>query len=162
MGWSFLHVMGWATYLGGALVMELVWRPAQDHMPASQIAEACRWMGRRYRWVAATALGATGISGAGLVAGDGRPLDLATPYGRTVAALALMWLAMVASLAAITFLGHPGLHVRMPADLSEPEREAAREEVRRAITRMDRLLRVDLLLAIVATLLGASLSSGTG
>lgn len=160
MFWSFLHVLGWSTYVGGALVMELVWRPAQEAMPQSQIAVACQWMGRRYRWTAAVALALIGISGVAMVLRGDERLTWSTPWGRTVTALIIVWLAMSVVLATITFSGHPGLHARMPPDATDEERDAAREQVRRAISRMDRLLRLDLLLALAGALLGATLHSG--
>jgi uncharacterized membrane protein len=158
--WSFLHVLGWSTYIGGALVMELIWRPAQEEMPQSQIAVACQWMGRRYRWIAAMALALTGISGSAMALSSDEELTLSNPWGRTLVASVVVWLALVVTLAMITFYGHPSLHTRMRADLSEDERRAARERVRRAIHRMDILLRVDLFLALLAGLLGASLHVG--
>jgi uncharacterized membrane protein len=160
MWWSFLHVLGWSTYIGGALVMELIWRPAQEQMPQSQIAVACQWMGRRYRWIAAMALALTGVSGLAMALRSDEEPTLSTPWGRTLMALVVVWLALVVTLAMITFYGHPSLHARMRADLSEEERAAARERVRRAIHRMDILLRVDLFLALLAGLLGASLHVG--
>jgi uncharacterized membrane protein len=160
MWWTFLHVLGWSTYIGGALVMELIWRPAQEDMPQSQIAVACQWMGHRYRWIAAMALGSIGVSGAALLAQSDRHLSLSSSWGRTMWALILLWVALVITLGAIAFYGHPSLHSRMRADLSEEERKAARERVRRAIHRMDILLRVDLALALLATLLGAGLQVG--
>lgn len=158
--WSMIHVLGWSTYLGGAIVMELVWRPAQDAMPQSQIAVACRWMGRRYRWVAAVSLVLIGVSGAALLVRSDETLTVATSWGRTMWALILSWVAMAVVLAALAFHGHPNLHTRMPAELTEDQRRAAREQVRRAIRRMDVLLRVDLALALLAALLGAGLRTG--
>lgn len=160
MWWTFLHVVGWSTYIGGALVMELIWRPAQNAMPQSQIAVACQWMGHRYRWIAALSLAALAVSGVGLLATSDHELTLSTSWGRTTWALILVWVALAATLAAIAFYGHPSLHTRMRADLTDDERRAAREQVRRGIRRMDVLLRIDLALALVAGLLGSSLHSG--
>jgi uncharacterized membrane protein len=160
MWWSFLHVLGWSTYIGGALVMELIWRPAQEAMPQSQIAVACQWMGRRYRWVAASSLVLIGVSGVPMLIRSDESLTWSTSWGRTMAALILVWLAMSATLAGIAFYGHPSLHSRMSADATDEERKASREQVRRAIARMDKLLRLDLFLALLAALLGAGLHSG--
>jgi uncharacterized membrane protein len=76
--WTFVHVVSWSTYVGGALVMELVWRPAQQALPPSQTAVACQWMGRRYRWLSLVALLAAGVSGVARL--DGAP-DLGTSRG---------------------------------------------------------------------------------
>lgn len=160
MWWSLLHVLGWSTYVGGALVMEFVWRPAQEAMPQSQIAVACQWMGRRYRWVAGVALALIGISGVAMLIRGDEELTLSTAWGRTAVALMLVWVAMAITLGSITLHGHPSLHTRMSADATDAERDAAREQVRRAIARMDKLLRLDLILALLAALLGVVLHSG--
>lgn len=158
--WSFVHVVSWATYLGGALVMELIWRPAQADLPPSQTAVACQWMGRRYRWIAAGALAGLGLSGAALVADGDRSLSLSDSYGRTLLAVAILWAVLVVTLASLSFVTHPGLHTRTRVDLTDEQRAAAREAVRRSIVRMDRALRFDLLVGLVAAFLGASLHSG--
>ena len=168
--WTFVHAMSWSVYVGGAVVMEFVWRPAQQALPPSQTAVACQWMGRRYRWVASAALLAAGLSGAARLFESGylsasrpwfrAPLTLSDGYGRTMLVLVVLWLALLTTVTMLTFIAHPALHTRMAADLTDQERRAARERVARAIRRMDRILRFDLYVALVALLLGASLSSG--
>lgn len=166
--WTFVHVVAWSTHVGGTLVMELVWRPAQAHLPPSQTAVACQWMGRRYRWLALTALLAAGASGAVRLAdadlrspsAPADPLSWSHGYGRTMIAAVVVWVALLAILGLLAVLAHPALHVRTPADMTDAERQAARQQVRRAITRMDRLLRLELVLALVALALGASLAHG--
>lgn len=168
MLWSFLHAVSWAVYVGGALVMELVWRPAQADLPPSQTAVACQWMGRRYRWLALLALLGAGASGFARVAdaaartpgSPADPLSWSTSYGRTLLALVVLWVVLLGVLAILSVVAHPALHGRTTADMPEPERQAARRRVQRAIRRMDRLLRVELGLALVALALGASLHTG--
>lgn len=157
----YVVLLAWSVYLGGALVMELVWRPAQAGMPMSQIGVACQVMGRRYRWIALSMLGVIGVVGLALV--PGRPPDavtLATGFGRTLAALAVCWLALVVLVTGMAFLAHPALHYRTGVSMSPEERAQARERVARSIRRMDRMLRLELGVALVATLLGASLPAG--
>lgn len=152
--WSYVHVVSWSVYVGGALVMELVWRPAQAAIPPSQTAVACQWMGRRYRWISLFALLAAAASGIARL--DGSP-DLGTARGRLVVAAAVLWVLLAAILGSLALAAHPALHVRTPATMSEEDRAAARQEVRRAIRRMDLLLRLELTLALVALLVGAML-----
>lgn len=144
--WGFVQLSAWAIYAGGAFAMEAIWRRTQPSLPQSQIAVACQWMGRRYRWMAAIALGAAAAGGSGVEATAGSDPGPAGPL------VWLGWLALVFVLALITFVGHPSLHVRSGADLSDEERAAARAEVARAIRRMDVLLRVDLVLAALTLL----------
>ncbi len=164
MSWSlaaaYVLLLAWSVYLGGALVMELVWRPAQEGLPMSQIGVACRRMGRRYRWIALSMLGLIGAVGLPLVlTGDG-PLAVSTRHGRTVAGLVACWLVLAALVSGMAFLAHPALHSRTSAGMSPEERERARARVGRSIRRMDVLLRLELGVALVATLLGASLPAG--
>lgn len=168
--WAFIHVLSWATYVGGALVMEFIWRPAQQHLPPSQTAVACQWMGRRYRWVALWSLLGAGASGLGRLVASGQmsfsspvfsePLVLSDSYGRTILAATVLWAVMLGTVGLLSLVAHPALHVRMRSDMSDEERTAARSAVMKAIKRMDIVLRVDLVLAAVAALLGASLSFG--
>lgn len=159
-----LHALGWAAYLGGAVYMEVVWRPAQEHIPPSQTNVLCQRMGQRYRWLALSALALLAATGVGLVLvgpATTRPsLSLSGSYGRTLAALALCWAALVTLVAVMAVVAHPALHARTPAEMTAAERAIARESVRGAIRRMDLLLRVELGVAVVAVVLGTSLRFG--
>lgn len=165
---GFLHVAAWSTYMGGILVMELAWRPAQKDMPPSQTAVACQWMGRRYRWISLMALLVAGLSGilrASVVSlrspsVPADPFSLGHSYGRTLMAGIAVWAIQLAILATLAVLAHPALHVRTPAEMDESARQEARQKVRRAIRRMDILLRTEIALALLALLLGASLAHG--
>lgn len=159
-----LHALGWATYLGGALFMELAWRPAQEHVAPSQINVVCQRMGRQYRWLALSALALIALSGVGLVLAEPAalrpPLALAEPYWATLLALALCWATLVTLVSVMAVVAHPGLHARTPAAMTPGERAAAREEVRRAIRRMDVLLRCELGVGVLAVALGTSVRLG--
>ena len=123
--------------------MELVWRPAQRALPAAQTGAVCATMGRRYRWLALGALVVAGATGLPRVAGAVR-----------VSAL-VCWAALVTIVSYTSARAHPALHARTSADLDPGERAAARAQVARAIRRMDIVLRVELALALVGTLLVA-------
>jgi hypothetical protein len=77
-----------------------------------------------------------------------------------VVALGACWVALVGIVSMMTFFAHPALHVRTTSDLDPDARAVARERVARAIRRMDRCLRAELVLALVATLVLATLSAG--
>ena len=165
MSWTFVaryvDLLAWSVYLGGALVMELVWRPAQEHMPMSQIGVACQRMGRRYRWIALAMLCVIGVTSLTMLPGRAPDtLTLSSRFGRSVLTLVLLWFVLVALVASMAFSAHPALHVRMSSDLDPDARAAARAEVGRAIRRMDRILRSELVIALVATVFAASLPAG--
>ncbi len=142
--------------------MEWVWRPAQEHLPAAQTAEACRRMGRHYRWLALSSLVVIGATGWARLeeADSGSSLSLDHSYGRTLWTLVGLWFALVGLVGVLTVVAHPALHRRASSELDATQFAVSREEVRRANARMDRVLRADLVVALVAALLGASLSAG--
>lgn len=160
--WTYLGLLAWAVYLGGALVMELVWRPVQEHLPMAQIGVACQQMGRRYRWVALTMLMTTGAAAVADLVARAPDVSLSPddPYGRTVLVLGVCWVTLVGIVGLMAFLAHPALHVRMASDLDPEARAVARARVARAIARMDRCLRAELIVALVTTFVVATLTVG--
>lgn len=158
-----LQIAGWALYVGGALSMELIWRPAQEAIPPSQINVVCQRMGRRYRWIALGALALIAASALGQLARSGEApalLSLGHPYGRTVLVSALGWGVLVAVVVTLAVVAHPALHVRMDGSASQEERARTRAAVAVAIRRMDHLLRFDLAVALGTALFVASLPWG--
>jgi len=160
--WAYFGLLSWAVYLGGALVMEFVWRPAQEHLPMAQIGVACQQMGRRYRWIALTMLVVAGGSAVAELMARVPVVSLSPHdrYGRTVLVLGACWVTLVGLVGMMAFLAHPALHVRMPGDLDPEARAAARARVARAIGRMDRCLRAELVVALVTTFVVATLAVG--
>jgi len=154
---GFALTLAWALYLGGTVTMELVWRPVQRYLPPGQVNVLCQKMGRRYRWIALASLA---IAGGALAPALRRPHLLSSPYGRTVCAGFACWALLAAGVLTMALLAHPALHLRHDASLSAEEHAVARERTRRAIRRMDVLLRSEIVLAFVAVLLAASLPSG--
>ncbi len=153
---GFVFTLSWSLYLGGILAMELVWRPVQHYLPPGQVNVVCQRMGRRYRWIAIGALAVVG----GVLARSLRGHPLSSPYGLTVCASLACWALLAAEVVTMAVLAHPALHVRQDPSLSTAERAAARERTRRAIRRMDVMLRSEMALALVGALLAASLPSG--
>lgn len=160
--WTYLELLAWSVYLGGAIVMEFVWRPAQAHLPMSQIGVACQRMGRSYRWIALSMLGVIALTGLARLPGRDpeASLSISEPYGRTLVALVVCWVLLVGLVTLMAFLAHPALHGRTPSGMPEEERAAARAEVARAIKRMDVCLRSELVLALGASLLATTLRFG--
>jgi len=167
---DWLHAVGWSVHVGGAVTMEFILRYAQRTMPPSQVAEVCKRSGMRYRWFALAALlvvGATGglmvlrLDDAELAARPGSPeLSLGDAYGRTLLLLSLLWCGLVASVSAMAFWAHPAQRRRSSPGMTREEIQVERERVGRAIKIMDRILKSELILSVVALGVGASLSAG--
>jgi uncharacterized membrane protein len=155
---GFVFTLAWALYLGGSVAMEFIWRPVQRFVPPGQVNIVCQRMGRRYRWIA---LGSLAVAGGALAPALRRShFTLSSAYGRTAWAGLTCWALLVLGVMTMALLAHPALHLRQDASLSSAERAAARERTRRAIRRMDLLLRADIAVALVAVLLTVSLPSG--
>jgi len=164
---ALFHTVGWAVYVGGALSMELLWRPAQEAIPPSLVNVVCQRMGRRYRWIALCALAVIAASGFGQLVDAGllngsfpESLSPSGRYGRTLLMLGIGWLTLVGIVVMLAVVAHPALHVRTSGAATPEERAASRAAVARAIRRMDFLLRLDLAVGFISALLAASLPSG--
>jgi len=168
LAWT--HALAWAVYVGGSITMEWVLRYAQRTMPPSQVSIVCKRSGSRYRWVGLGALGVAGLTGALLVARidtgtllsrPGHPeLSLFDPYGQTLATLTVLWALLVAASASMAFSLHPAQSRRSSPEMSQEEIQDERQRVGRAIARMDRVLKFELVASVVSIALGASLRAG--
>ena len=164
------HAIAWAVYAGGAVTMEWVLRYAQREMPPSQVGVVCKNAGMRYRWLGLGALAVIGLTGAlmlmrvddgELAARAGSPeLALSDAYGRTMLLLALAWVALAATVAAMAFWLHPAQRKRSHPEMTRDEIAAERQRIGVAIKRMDRALKFELVLAVLAVGIGASLHTG--
>ncbi len=142
-GLGYLFTLEWAVYVGGALFMELVWRPLQRHVPPQQTGVLCNSMGRRYRWLALACLVAMAATGAAWQL-DGGGLAAWRAGG-----LAAAWGSLVALVAGMGLLVHPRSHARLqPGE----DRAALRRRRQRAIKVMDVMLRAELAVALLGAL----------
>lgn len=165
-----VHAAGWAVYVGGPITMEVILRYAQKTMPPSQVAVVCKNSGGRYRWLALGALLVIGASGLAMVLRlseaelAGRPgdpaLSLSDAYGRTLLLLGVGWVALFGMVATMAFWMHPAQARRSRPDMTPEEIQAERQRVGRAIFRMNRLLKAELVLAIAMVAVGATLHQG--
>jgi uncharacterized membrane protein len=164
------HAWAWAIYAGGAVTMEFILRFAQRTMPPSQVAVVCKNAGGRYRWFALGSLLAIGLTGVLMVIRTstadlaGRPgdpvLSLNDPYGRTLLLLSVGWLVLMGIVATMAFWMHPAQARRSRPDMTQEEIQAERRRVGRAISRMNHLLRAELVIALAMLAVGASLHQG--
>lgn len=167
---AWLHTAAWAVYVGGALTMDWVLRYAQREMPGPQVGVVCKNAGMRYRWLALGCLVVIGVTGgwmllriddAELLAREGSPvLSLSDSYGRTILLLTLAWGLLLATVAFMAFVLHPAQRKRSKPEMTKEEIAAERQRVGRAITRMDKALKFELVLSVVSVGIGASLHAG--
>jgi uncharacterized membrane protein len=144
-----VHVASTALYLGGAVTMELVLRYAQRELPGPQTAVTCQVSGRIWRWWAQAALV---VAGATFIISATRA---ASPAAVLVVYL-FIWCSLGAVLTVMSYRAHPALARKVSPDASFEERSRSRDELKKAIATMDRLLRAELGLATLLTVVSAS------
>lgn len=158
---GYLFTVEWAVYLGGALFMELVWRPLQRHLAPAQTGALCNAMGRRYRWLALVSLGLIAVTAVAwqVVGGSAPPASDGAGAARAgsveawrAVVLAGTWAVLVALVTAMGLLVHPRSHARVRR---AEDAAALRRRRLRAIRAMDVLLRAELAVALTGALAAA-------
>lgn len=163
---AYLHVLGVATYLGGAVIMEFVVGPAQKAIPPAQAQVMGKKTADRFLIFAWSALGLILASGILRLYSTGSESMLFgdnlwdTPYGRTLLAMVLFWCVLVTNGAIITFVLRPKLAGRTGAGVSAAQVQAHQQGQLSAVRWVERLTRIDLGVALIVALLGSALQFG--
>lgn len=159
---AWIHILAWAVYLGGAIAMEFILRHAQSFMRGSQVAVVCQNSGRKYRWlsfVCLLLLLVTGLMRAGITESTESTEITETTllYSFLLFSIVLIWVLLLGILGLLSFHIHPEMHLRVSPSMTEQEVTIERQRVGVAIRQMDIWVRIELLLALLATLAGAAL-----
>lgn len=166
---AFIHDLAIATYVGGAIAMEFILGPAQRAIPPAQAQVMGEKTSERFLlivWISLILILLTGVWRLylkGLLGGTSfftPPLTLDFAYGRTALALFIIWIVLAVNGALITFVFRPRLTSRMTAGVSQSQAASSRDSMMSAATWIEWLTRVDLVFALLAVLLGASLVWG--
>ncbi len=137
---SAVQLCATALYLGGAVTMELVLRYAQRELPGPQTAVTCQVSGRRWRWWAQGSLAVAGLAFFGSSRSQPPPPALGVAYWT-------VWTVLAGVLLVMSYRAHPAMARKIDPGADSEERRRRREELKKAIARMDRLLRTELALA---------------
>ncbi len=145
--------VSWAIYLGGALIMSLVWKPVQKYLPPGQTAIVCETMGRKYKWIGLGSLSLFALSWLGLgfqsllVSKSG--LDYSNFTVLLGAVAVILWMALVYLVLSMGLKIHPSSHVRISAVLDSEKRDEIKLARKAAIKKMDLMLKVELMVALL-------------
>lgn len=166
---GFLHDLSICTYVGGAVAMEFILNPAQQTIPPAQAQIMAEKSSDRFLilvWVSLIVILITGVvrlQMKGLIGWDPiftAPLSWQFSYGRTVFTMFFIWIILAINGSLITFLFRPKLKGKLGAGTSQSQATEDRNAKISAATWIQNLSRVDLALALLALLLGASLLRG--
>lgn len=161
---SFIHDLSIAVYIGGAVAMEFVLAPAQASIPPAQAQIMGEKTSNRFLILVWSSLALILITGLlrlqmnGMLNADG--LSMGDSYGRTLWAMLTLWLVLAINGGLITFVFRPTLQGKLKAGSSQAGANDARDAKMKAATWIQHITRADLVIAIIVTLLGASLSRG--
>ncbi|MDA8279280.1 MAG: CopD family protein [Actinomycetota bacterium] len=165
---AFLHLLAVAVYVGGSVAMEAILGPAQRYVPPAQAQVLAQRSADRFLvlvWSSLALLPASGmllffsLSDQKLVTGGG---IFTTGSGRTLLAMMALWAVLVVNGALITFVYRPRLTTKASGRAGGAAVGAQLQTMQQAATWVSRLTRIDLAVALVVVLLGASLAYGNG
>lgn len=166
---GFVHDLSIAIYLGGAVAMEFVLSPAQKLIPPAQAQIMGEKTADRFLvlvWISLVLIVITGLwrlQARGMFGGESlfsAPLTWDYSYGRTVFGLLFIWVLLTINGALITFVLRPRLKGKLGAGSTSGQANQDLDAKLQAATWIGHLSRADLVLALVAVLLGASLFWG--
>jgi len=158
-----VHDLSVAVYVGGAVAMEFILGPAQKMIPPAQAQIMGQKSADRFLvlvWVSLLLILVSGLLRMyynGVFSG---PPVLSYSYGRTLSGLLAIWLVLAVNGGLITFVFRPRLSGKLGAGTTTSQADQDRGAKMQAATWIEYLTRADLVLAIVAVGLGASLLRG--
>lgn len=165
----FLHDLAFAVYVGGAIAMEFILNPAQATIPPAQAQIMGQKTSDRFLllvWISLALLLVTGfvrLHLRGFIGWDPAwnwALSWDYAYGRTMYLMLIIWVLLVINGALITFWLRPTLTRKLAPGSGQAQVTADRNAKLQAATWIQHLTRADLVLALIAMLLGASLIRG--
>lgn len=167
---GYTHDLAIAVYIGGAVAMEFILGPAQASIPPAQAQVMGQKTADRFLWLVWGALSAILVTGVlrlermDMIGWSWpffkTPLVLSESYGRTLFAMFLLWCVLVLNGALITFVFRPRLAGRLNTKITAAQVTAAQGAKLQAATWIQGLTRVDLAIALLVALFGASLKWG--
>ncbi len=161
---AFVHDLSVAVYVGGAVAMEFVLAPAQASIPPAQAQIMGEKTSNRFLvlvWVSLALILITGVLRLqmnGMLNSDG--LSMADSYGRTLWVMFGIWVLLVINGGLISFIFRPTLQGKLQPGSNQALVTQDRDAKMKAATWIQHLTRADLVLAVIVTLLGASLVRG--
>lgn len=168
--YGYTHDIAIAVYIGGAVAMELVLGPAQQAIPPAQAQVMGQKTSDRFLWLAWGSLitilvtGILRLQRLGFIVAEWNPfrppLAWDQSYGRTVFVMFLLWCVLAINGLLITFLFRPRLAGRMKSGVSSAQIASTQQAKQQAAVWVQRLTRLDLAVALVTALFGASLKVG--
>ena len=156
-----VHIGAIIVYLGGTFCILLL-VPALDRIPPAQASIVSQLTGELFAVTAWIALGLIAASGLTFLYASGSlGLDLfQRPYGWIIAAKTIFFLLLVVNGLIITFGIRPRIKVLLPLKTTEDELKAKQADMISSSSTLNRLIRLNFIIASLAVILGVTLTFG--
>ncbi len=157
-----VHILAIVVYLGGTFFMDLLLVPALNRIPPAQAAIVSQQTGEIFAVTAWISLGLIAASGLAFLYLEGslRLSLFLSPYGWVIGAKMFLFLLLVVNGLIMTVGIRPRVNALLPLKATESELKAKQLEMISAASTLNRLIRLNLIIAGVAVILGVFLTFG--
>ncbi len=156
------HILAIVTYVGGSFFLDIIFSRAQKYIPPAQASIMGQRVGRDFAITAYASLFVIAVTGLfqmyylNLFDGD----IFTRGYGRWLAIKMGFWLILLVNGLIMTVLLRPRLEGKLSFQSDPENAEKRREGMMAAALSLDRLVRLNLIISVLAVVIGASLRSG--
>lgn len=157
-----LHILAVATYVGTAIFFDFILGPALRFIPPGQATIVTQRVSRVFTylaWACWAVILATGLARL-YVAGSLSPSLLHYRYGWWILAKIILLALLVINGLLVSFWLRPQIEVRLDPSAPAEILTTTQERVLRAAERLNRITHVNVALALLALMVGASLAYG--
>src|SRR5215471_7045156 len=157
-----VHILAIVVYLGGTFFMDLLLVPALNRIPPAQAAIVGQQTGEIFAvtaWITLGLIAASGLTFLYLSGALGLDLFL-RPYGWLIGAKTFLFLLLVVNGLIMTIGIRPRLNAQLSLKTTEPELKAKQADMMSAASTLNRLIRLNLIIASLAVILGVTLAFG--
>ncbi|SRR6266496_4385280 len=157
-----VHILAIVIYLGGTFFMDLLLVPALNRIPPAQAAIVSQRTGEIFAvtaWITLGLIAASGLTFLYLSGSLGLDLFL-HPYGWLIGAKTFLFLLLVVNGLIMTIGIRPRLNAPLPLKTTESELKAKQADMMSAASTLNRLIRLNLIIASLAVILGVTLTFG--
>ena len=161
-----LHILFAAVFVGSNVFLDFLLTPRLDVIPPGQAARLGDKVGVDFailNWITLGGLPLTGLLLLWRLSAIGQLITWAfygSGYGIALLSMIIIWLSLVVSAAILTFYLRPRVLVKLAYDTSRQQVETARQDAMLYATWMQRFARFNVIVSMLAVLIGGLLLFG--
>ncbi len=158
-----LHILFAAVFVGSNVFLDFLLTPRLDVIPPGQAARLGDKIGVDFailNWITLGGLPLTGLLLLWRLSAIGRLITwqfYGSGYGVALLSMMTIWLSLVVTAAILTFYLRPRVLIKVPYDTTRQQVESARQDAMLYATWMQRLARFNVIVSVLAILVGGFL-----